>query len=530
MDGDLYLLTLWSLAYGGSSVPLQVLKYNPSSKSFNDDTSSIVSGNVPSVNNPRNVTLADFNDDGNPDIVIANQGLDHSPFPGSTDTLLLSAASGQLTDASGNLPQTLAFSHDVSSGVIDHAGDEGIFVNNIYSQSRTSPYYLIGNGNGTFTNKSASFLPHSLQTFYPAYTGSALVDLTGDGVADLVLGSSDLTQGPSEVYLNPGNGDFSAATPVVLPPPPLPATTGLYSSTPSGPSVLDIEPIHISSSDYSDLVVVSTSAYSGFAVQILINDGSGHFTDQTASRLLGAPSAGVYPSTGALIWDVRTFVDALNGNGPDIIVEGAGLPSEVFLNDGTGHFNLAYSLSPTNGWQIDAVATIAGTPTLIESNYSSIALVPYQPPPEIVHPITNQTVLPGQRFSYTVPANTFVDPSGQALTYTASGPNGAALPGWLSFNAGTMTLSGTARRRKVLSCDDHCDGHERLARGRQFQGDHGERQEALQRRRNVLRHPMAESQRPGCDLGHEWERLDRRWAGEPQSRAELASGRNWRLQ
>ena len=231
----------------------------------------------------------------------------------------------------------------------------------------------------------------------------------------------------------------------------MPATTGLYNSTPSGPTVLDIEPIHISSSKYSDLVVVSTTGdYSGFAVQILINDGSGQFTDQTATRLLGAPSAGIYPSTGTLIWDVRTFVDALNGNGPDIIVEGAGLPSEVFLNDGTGHFNLAYSLSQTNYWQIDAVATIGGTPTLIESNYSSIALVPYQPPPLIVHPIANQIALEGQPFSYTVPTGAFVDPSGEQLTYTASGPNGSALPGWLSFNASTMTLSGTAPNARQI--------------------------------------------------------------------------------
>jgi hypothetical protein len=344
LDGNLYLMMFWTVNYGGSAVPLQVLKYDPSSNSFSDDTSSIFSGAVPSVNNPRNVTVTDLNGDGEPDFVIAKQGLDRSPWPGTTDTLLLSTPSGQLTDASGNLPQTLAYSHDVSSGVINHAGVKGVFVNNVYSQPNTAPYYLISNGNGTFTNVSASFLPSSLHSTYPTYTSSALVDLTDDGVADLVLGAEDLTQGPSEVYLNPGNGDFSAATPIALPAPPLPATAGLYNSTPSGPTVLDIEPIHISSSAYDDLVVVSTTGdYEGFSLQILINDGTGHFTDQTASRLLGAPSAGVYPAGSGLggIWDVHAFVDALNGNGPDIITEGHGLPSQVFLNDGTGHFNLA---------------------------------------------------------------------------------------------------------------------------------------------------------------------------------------------
>jgi hypothetical protein len=119
-------------------------------------TSSIFDGSVPGADNPRNVSIVDLNHDGNPDIVIANQGLDQPPFPGSTDTLLLSTPSGQFANASGNLPQTLAFSHDVSSGTINNAGQTGVFVNNIGGQP---PYYLIGNGNGTFTNESASFLP-----------------------------------------------------------------------------------------------------------------------------------------------------------------------------------------------------------------------------------------------------------------------------------------------------------------------------------------------------------------------------------
>lgn len=55
---------------------------------------------------------------------------------------------------------------------------------------------------------------------------------------------------------------------------------------------------------------------------------------------------------------LRSFVTDLNGDGaPDLVFEGTnGVPSEVFLNDGHGHFNLAYSLSGTA--QIEAVATV----------------------------------------------------------------------------------------------------------------------------------------------------------------------------
>lgn len=71
------------------------------------------SGQVPSLANPRNVTIANFNGNG-PGFIIAEQGLDASPWLGDTDTLLLSNQFGQLVDASANLPQTPAYTHDVS--------------------------------------------------------------------------------------------------------------------------------------------------------------------------------------------------------------------------------------------------------------------------------------------------------------------------------------------------------------------------------------------------------------------------------
>ena len=436
----LNLLMLWNVGDGSSDAPLQVLQYSTTTNSFIDVTSSIFVGAVPIPANPRNVTVADFNGDGNPSFIIANQGLDQSPWPGATDTLVLSTSSGQLINASVNLPQSLAYSHDLSSGVIDKAGDIGVYINNIYSQPNTAPYFLISNSNGTFTNDSAGFLPTSLQSTYPAYTSSALVDLTGNGLADLIIGAEDLTHGPSLVYLNPGNGNFSHVTPIALPASPLSATTGLYSSTFSGPTILDIEPIHISSPNYDDLVVVSTNGnYEGYAIQILINDGTGHFTDQTATRLLGTPSDAVYASTTTQPWVERSIIVDLNGHGADIVTQSVnGAPSQVFLNDGSGHFNLAMSL--TTGVSIMAVATIAGVPTLIESNGT---LVPYQTPPVVNAQTADQVWMTGQTVSFTMPSNTFTDPSGQQLTYTASELNGAPLPGWLSFNASTETFSGT---------------------------------------------------------------------------------------
>jgi lysophospholipase L1-like esterase len=57
--------------------------------------------------------------------------------------------------------------------------------------------------------------------------------------------------------------------------------------------------------------------------------------------------------------------------------------------------------------------------------------------------IPDQTVPTGQAFAIPVPAGTFLDADGDALTLSATLPSGAALPGWLSFDASRGTFSGT---------------------------------------------------------------------------------------
>ena len=169
-DGTtLNLLLFWNVGYGSSDAPFRILQYNPNTQTFFDDTSNLFSGSVPKSANPRNVTVVNLNGYGS-SFIIAEQGLDQSPWPGTTDTLLLATLNGQLIDGSVNLPQTLAYTHDVSSGVIDGNGDIGVFFNNTYSEPNTAPYYLISNGNGTFIDDYSGFLPTNLDKTFPAYT------------------------------------------------------------------------------------------------------------------------------------------------------------------------------------------------------------------------------------------------------------------------------------------------------------------------------------------------------------------------
>lgn len=63
--------------------------------------------------------------------------------------------------------------------------------------------------------------------------------------------------------------------------------------------------------------------------------------------------------------------------------------------------------------------------------------------PSLAQQTANQTWAQGLHVSLTLPAGVFSAPSGGKLTYTATQANGQACPSWLSFNATTLTFSGT---------------------------------------------------------------------------------------
>ncbi len=64
--------------------------------------------------------------------------------------------------------------------------------------------------------------------------------------------------------------------------------------------------------------------------------------------------------------------------------------------------------------------------------------------PVLAAPLSGMQIDAGALFSWSLPAGIFADPdAGDVLAYSASLTDGSALPGWLSFDAATGTLSGT---------------------------------------------------------------------------------------
>ena len=116
----------------------------------------------------------------------------------------------------------------------------------------------------------------------------------------------------------------------------------------------------------------------------------------------------------------QTLTYAANGAAFDALRVGA------TMND-----SFRYTLSDAAG------ASATATVTLTVSGVNDAPLLNVQTP--------NQAAIAGSPFTLTLAANTFADADvGDTLTLSARLASGAALPAWLTFNAVSRTLTGTA--------------------------------------------------------------------------------------
>ena len=118
------------------------------------------------------------------------------------------------------------------------------------------------------------------------------------------------------------------------------------------------------------------------------------------------------------------------------------LPTWLSFNATTGAFTGNVPNTAT-GFAIKVTAT--DTSGLSASETFNVATP--AAPPALASQTAAQTWKIGQAVNFALPTNTFTDPQGEKLTYSAVQVNSngttSALPSWLTFNAATGTFSGT---------------------------------------------------------------------------------------
>lgn len=300
---------------------------------FSDETSQLFEGDVPRTQAARRIIVADLNGDHCDDVYIADTGKDGDPYPGYPNTLILSAPGGRLIDASANMPREFGYTH--AAAVADVNGDGAIDIYEGSIAGTAPPRILLNDGSGHF-HVGSGLLPGNLfgvdavdstgGSWFSGYS-SLFVDADGDGHPDLVLGGGDHTTA-SLLLHNTGDGHF-----VVMP--------GALPSKPFGTDAIanGVSTTDINGDGHPDLILAYTKGtpfYKGSWLQVLINDGHGRFSDQTASYLPQSDNNDPWV-------DAVEFSDLNHDGRLDIATHFiAGFPigsnAPIYLNTGNGGF------------------------------------------------------------------------------------------------------------------------------------------------------------------------------------------------
>jgi len=195
------------------------------------------------------------------------------------------------------------------TGDVDGDGDADIVI-----ARELAPARLLTNEDGTYVDHSERL---------PQITGFAtdveLVDVDGDSIPDIFFTYNDEQ---NRLFINDGAGTFSDSTTTHIP---------VDSSSSQAASWGDID-----GDGDNDIIVVNLGipfVPESEENQLLINDGSGHFTDGTHERFLFQPVLDI--SFDALV------IDTDNDDDMDIVIiddNTNGDQPRLLVNDGTGHF------------------------------------------------------------------------------------------------------------------------------------------------------------------------------------------------
>ncbi|MES0884978.1 putative Ig domain-containing protein [Roseibium sp. SCP14] len=122
------------------------------------------------------------------------------------------------------------------------------------------------------------------------------------------------------------------------------------------------------------------------------------------------------------------------------LADGSALPAWLSFDTNTRTFS---GTPPQDFNGTVSLKVVSSDGTESAEDLFDLVIDPVNDTPIVSNAIADQNSAEDATWSYTVPADTFSDVDGDALTYTAALADGSGLPAWLSFDANTRTFSGT---------------------------------------------------------------------------------------
>jgi hypothetical protein len=289
------------------------------------------------------VAVADFNGDGVPDLVVANECVNENCTGGSVSVLL--------GNGDGTFGPAVSYSSggynasSVAAGDFNGDGKVDILVDNLDHTVSV----LLGNGDGTFQP--------AISTNVSVYSTGAMAmgDFNGDGKTDVVIGNdcgtSNCSNGSVSVLLGNGDGTFQAP----------------QSYLSGGSDVMSLAVGDFNGDGQLDVVVANECAdtfCSTGSVSVLLGNGSG------ALQLVGSYATGRGPSYSIAVSD-------LNGDGSsDVAVALIDGSVAVLLGNGDGSLQPAVSYAAGENPRSIAVKDLNGDgyPDLVVAEQGSSTL------------------------------------------------------------------------------------------------------------------------------------------------------------